>query len=74
MQSGKVRLREIREIVKMNKIVDFRNFRMPDGKCQQIIKIQDFRNFWMPRGKGQQIVNFPDARWEMSTHVHNNRF
>ena len=33
-----VKLREIREIAKICKMMDFKNFRMPDGKCQTHIK------------------------------------
>ena len=65
-------LRGIREMAKIDKMMDFRNFRMPDVKCRKVVKIMDFRIFRMSDGKCRKMTKimdfriFPDVRFEMS--------
>ena len=53
---GPVTLREIRKTAKIVKMIENRNFRMPDLKSPAIVKMMDFRIFRMPGLKCPQIV------------------
>ena len=57
-----VKLREIQEMAKIVKMMDFRHFRMPDGKCPKNVKIMDFRIFRMSDLTCPKMVKIMDFR------------
>ena len=46
----------MRKMVKIVKMMDFKNFRMPDSKCQKHIKIMVFGTFRMSDLKCRTLV------------------
>ena len=46
----------------MEKMLDFRNFRMPDGKCRKNIKMMDFRFVRMSDSKCRKMMEIMDFR------------
>ena len=66
-----VKLREMWEIATIVKNMDFKNFRMPDGKLREHAKIMDFRIFRMSDLKCRKHIKIIDFRmFRMSDLMH----